>query len=116
VKNFGGVWICGFCQSIVGPFALATGGDESGALEVGEVSRDLRLIRLEHLDAVADAEFFVTQHLNKPQPGTVGEGFEKCFETFLHLLSVYDFAARHVQPRITRRNPDLFRLIRGQNP
>src|SRR5215475_4279629 len=37
-------------KAIVGPFAVATGGDESGAAKVSEVTRDFWLIGFQNLD------------------------------------------------------------------
>jgi hypothetical protein len=43
------------------------------------------LIRLEYRDAIADAEFLVAEHMNKPQASAIGEGFEKRFQIGTHL-------------------------------
>ena len=55
MKNFRGVWICRFDETVVGPLAIATCGDDSSALEVREMAGNFRLICLQNLNAVADA-------------------------------------------------------------
>jgi hypothetical protein len=86
-------------ESIVSPLSIATRSHESGATEVCEVPRNLRLIRFENLDAIADAQLLVTEQMNKAQAGAVSQGFEKYFETVVHSLFDYDFGVSCVRRR-----------------
>jgi hypothetical protein len=61
--------------------------------------RDLRLIRLENLDAIADAEFLVTEQVNESQPRAVSQGFEKCFQVATHSVTDYDLDGSCVRLR-----------------
>lgn len=78
------MWIGRFDEPVVSPLAIAARSDESGATQVCEVPRNLRLIRLENLDAIADAELFVTEELDESQTSAISQGFEKCFEVSAH--------------------------------
>ena len=62
------------------PSSIAARGDEAGAAEVREVTRNLWLIYLESFDTRTDAYFFVADKVNQTQSGVVREGFEKCFK------------------------------------
>jgi hypothetical protein len=84
------VWIGRFDEPVVGPSSIAARSDESGATQVREVPRNLRLICLENLDAIADASFLVTEKLDETQTGAVGQGFEKRFEISAHSVADYD--------------------------
>lgn len=73
----GDVCIGGLSESIVGPLAVATRRDESGATKISEVARDFWLVGLEDFNARADAEFIVTEQMNQPQPCVVGQCLEE---------------------------------------
>jgi len=88
--------IGGFNESIVSPPAVATRTDEPCASQICEVPRDLRLIRLENLDAIAYAQFLITEQVNESQAGAVSQGLEKCFQVSTHRIPDYDFRSRAV--------------------
>jgi len=41
------------------------------------MARDLRLVRLEHLNKEADTNLIIAQQINNPETSTIGQGFEK---------------------------------------
>ena len=71
------------------PPSIAARGDETGAAEIREVTRNLWLIYLESFDTRTDAYFFVADQVNQTQSGLVREGFEKGFKL--------DFLLTHVR-------------------
>ncbi|HET6972938.1 MAG TPA: hypothetical protein VFH96_02880 [Pyrinomonadaceae bacterium] len=83
-EDSGNVCVGWLREAIVGPFAIATSGDESGAAQVGEMTRNLWLISLQNLDTGANAQLIIAQKMNQPQPSVVREGFEECFQISMH--------------------------------
>jgi hypothetical protein len=64
--------IVGLDQSIIGPLAVASRGNEPGATQVCEVPGNLRLISLENFNARANAELVIAEELDEAQSGPVG--------------------------------------------
>lgn len=62
------------------PQAILPRGDESGAPEVGEVTRRHRLGNAEAVVDVADADFTIDEQAQDAKAGAVGEGLEQGFE------------------------------------
>src|SRR5262249_23609188 len=57
------------------PQTVLTVSDQSGALQVGQMARHLRLIGIERVNQMADADFaFSGQEVDQPQPRLVGAG------------------------------------------
>jgi hypothetical protein len=59
------------------PLSIASRGDQAGAAKICEVTRDLRLVRLQDLDTRANAEFIVSEKLDQTQAGRIGEGLKE---------------------------------------
>ena len=59
------------------PFALAAGGDDSSAAQVGKVARDLGLGLVEDFNEVADTDFPAGQEVQEAQAGGIGQGGEE---------------------------------------
>ena len=91
-EDSGDVCVGWLRQAVVSPFAIAARGDESGAAQIRKVSRNLRLVRSENFNARTDAELIVTQEVNEPQAGVVGQCFEDQFQ--VHLPEITMFAVR----------------------
>lgn len=83
-EDSGDVCVGGLSQAIVSPFAIAACGDESGAAQIGEVSRDLGLVGSQDFHARADAEFVVAEQVYEPQARWIGECLEQDVETVVH--------------------------------
>ncbi len=49
------------------PDSLSARRDNTGSAQVSEMPADLRLIRLEDLDEVADADFLISDEVDDPQ-------------------------------------------------
>ncbi|HEV8203952.1 MAG TPA: hypothetical protein VGP98_06935 [Pyrinomonadaceae bacterium] len=58
------------------PLAVAARGDEAGAAEVREVSRNFWLISPENFNARTDAQLIVTEQVNETETRWVSKRFE----------------------------------------
>jgi len=67
-----------FGQTVMNPQTVFAVADQSRAFQIGQMARDLRLVGIEHVNQVADADFaFRRQQVDQPQPRFVGAGFQK---------------------------------------
>lgn len=68
-------------DAVVHPEAFAAGGDEAGAAQVGQVSRDLGLAGFQAFDEEADADFVVAHEVQQTKTGAVGESFQQSVQS-----------------------------------
>ena len=67
-------------KSIMHPFAFAARRDYAGSSKIGQVARNLWLTRFQNRDQKTHANLRIAKQANQPQPGAVGQGFEKIFD------------------------------------
>jgi len=73
--------LCDVCvgwlsEAVVSPLAVAARGDEAGAAEVREVSRNFWLIGPQNFNARTDAQLIVTEQVNETETRWVSKRFE----------------------------------------
>lgn len=70
-ENLRGPRIARKDDSVVHPFAIATGADDASPPEVGQVARNLGLAPAEDFDEVADADLATVHQVEEPETGGV---------------------------------------------
>lgn len=90
-KDGGGAGVGRFREAIVHPFALAAGGDDACAAEVGEMARDFGLALAEDFDEEADADFAAGDEVEQAEASGVCEGGEEGGEAYspIHAPIIY---------------------------
>lgn len=68
-----GAGVGGHDDAVVHPFALAAGGDDAGAAEVGQMAGDFGLALAEDRDEIADADFPAVDEVQEAEAGAIGE-------------------------------------------
>ena len=85
IKEAGCVSIGRLDDSVMHPLPVASRGDDSGAAEVTEMPRYLRLAGAEDSDEEAHADLISAHQVNQPQPCSISQSLEKplAIEPFL---------------------------------
>jgi len=91
LEDLGGSDVGGHDDAVVHPRALAAGGDDAGAAEVGEVAGDFGLVLIEDVDEVADADFLIADEVEEAEAGGVAECLVEAFDVewmVRHIFSI----------------------------
>jgi len=75
-EDLGDVCVGWLSETVVSPLAVAACRDESGAAEIGKVSRNFWLIGPQNFNARADAQLIVTEQVDETETRWVSERFE----------------------------------------
>jgi len=65
--------IFGALHTVVHPFPFATCGYDTGASQIGEMSRYLRLALLQDFDKITDTDLAAVHEIEQPEPRGIGQ-------------------------------------------
>jgi catechol 2,3-dioxygenase-like lactoylglutathione lyase family enzyme len=92
-QDIGSALIAWFNDPIMHPLPVTSRLNNSGSAEVGQVSRDFGLRRLQHFNEVAHTDLIVAHEVQEPQPRPVSERSEQELHTgslgcLAHLIGI----------------------------